>query len=207
MILKTILTIAAIHGISSTTLPAPSQNSRKPIIVNAKNDSRDSLPPLHTIKENDIKSVTTSFETQDITVTLKDSITYTYHNTDWDMEEYYPSLNKKLREAIRNVKMIFTRVEHPAEFPGGSIAWEKYITEFCKQYNEEIKKSGAADITIQFIVHLNGQITDLDVVSNPNQSNLDALAKKALLEGPSWVPATQNTYPVVSYQKQTVKLG
>jgi len=72
---------------------------------------------------------------------------------------------------------------------------------------ENIRSDGPANITIQFIVHLNGQITDLAIVANPDQSNLDALAKKALLEGPSWVPATQNGYTVVSYQRQVVMLG
>jgi len=168
---------------------------------------QDSLPPLHTIKERDIDSLGTSFEDHILTVKLKNGITYTYQHEDWDMEAYDASLNKKLREALNHLIITFTRVEHAPEFPGGDEAWDKYIKEFCIQHKDAIEEYGAGEITLQFIVHMKGQITDMRVVSTKGRAGLIAIAEQAIQDGPAWVTATQNGHKVVSYKMQVVKLG
>jgi len=169
--------------------------------------SRSPVTDLHTIREKDIDSITTSFENHTITIKLKSGITYTYLHADWDMEEYDPSLNQQLQAAIKEVKITFTKVEHPPEFPGGEKGWDKYIAGFCRQHNKEINEKGPADITIQFIVHMKGQITDVSVLLNRDRSDLEALAQQAILDGPPWIPAKQNGYTVVSYARHLVKLS
>ena len=54
---------------------------------------------------------------------------------------------------------------------------------------------------------MKGQITDVNVVANPSQSNLTALAKQAIQDSPRWIPAVQNGFTVVSYKDQIVKLS
>jgi hypothetical protein len=168
---------------------------------------QDTLPPLHTIKGKNIVSVIPSFEEQTLTLVLKNGTSYIYKDKDWDFEDFYPSTDPRIVAAIRHMTRTFTKVEHPPEFPGGEDAWDKYIADFCSKYAEDIKKRGPAEVTVQFIVHLKGQVIDIQVVSTSNPSSLSALAVKAIHDGPGWVPAVQNGREVVSYKLQVVKLS
>ncbi|MBS1600452.1 MAG: energy transducer TonB [Bacteroidetes bacterium] len=165
----------------------------------------DSLPPLHLIKETDIAAVTSSFEMNTITVTLKNGIIYSYGHEDWDFEDYYPSLCKKLRQAINDVKITYTKVQHPPEFPGGLDAWDEYIQKFNEQHAWQIEKNGPTTFEVQFIVHLKGQITDLGVIRGPD-NELQKLAIQAMKNTPPWIPATQNGYKVVSYMTWKINM-
>jgi len=169
--------------------------------------AQDTLPPLHTIKEKDIKLISPSFEDQTITVILENEAIYIYHRLDWDYEDYYPSTSKKIKEAIKNIKMTFTKVEHDAEFPGGQEAWDKCIHEFCAKHAGQIGSDGPAEITVQFIVHMKGQLTDISVIANRGGSSLADMAVQAIKESPPWKPAIQNGRNVIAYKAQVVKIS
>jgi hypothetical protein len=168
---------------------------------------QDSLPALHTIKESDLKNVESSFEEGTITITLQDGIIYKYNEADWDYQDYFPDLNSKLKAAVQSVKKTFTKAEHEPQFPGGQEAWNQYVHNFCLSHSKIIAQHGNTDITLQFIVHIHGQITDIETVSVGNgDSKLIALAIQCIKDAPSWTCATQNGHQVPCYKKQVISL-
>jgi hypothetical protein len=188
MLLETILTISILGGRTDTL-------------------QTDSLPALHTIRQDDIASVVSDFEYDILTVKLRNDSVYVYHHVDWDLEDQYASLSDTLRAAIKKMTKVFIRAEHMPKFPGGQAAWDQYILEFCRNHKKEIKRAGSTQIIVQFMVHLKGQVMDVGIVSNPDGSDLTSLAIKAIQDGPQWDCATQNGYKVLCYQKQVVKLS
>jgi hypothetical protein len=203
-----VVIISAIYGLtynpSAAYFLSDHQETGSAVV---RNVFQDTLPPLHTLKEEEIDSLTPSFADQTLTVVLKNGSTYTYLHKDWDFENYYPSTPRKIADAITHMEMTFTRVEHPPEFPGGEKAWDKYIRDFCDQHRDLIKKKGPADVMVQFTVHLKGQLVHVGVVSNTGDKQLSALAMQAIQDGPAWIPAIQNGRTVVCYKLQLIKLS
>ena len=195
----TVIVIAAIHGL------APKSST-----INLCPNPQDSLPPLHTLKEKDIAAVIPSFERHTITVALKNHVSYVYEEKDWDFEDRNPETCKKVLDAIKENEMTWTKVEQLPTFPGGEAAWNKYLLDFCSQHAKLIKKKGPADVTVQFVIHLKGQVVELHVLSDadhPVNPELAALAMQAIKDGPAWIPAFQNGRYVVYRHSQIVKLS
>jgi hypothetical protein len=166
---------------------------------------QDSLPPLHTIKGEDIDEISSSFEEQTITVKLKGGVTYTYHHIDWDYEDFNPATDQRLAELVKHMQATFTKVENPPQYPGGREAWDKYMNEFCIRHKKEIKRHVPAEITVQFIVHMKGQLEYIQVLGEGTDSKLAPLAIQAIRESQPWLPAIQNGHNVVSYSRQLVR--
>ncbi|HEY4063798.1 MAG TPA: energy transducer TonB [Puia sp.] len=203
-----VVTVALIYSFISKPAPKSFELvSNERLTATIPHILQDTLPALHTIKGDDIDLITPSPEDQTIAVKMKNGIVYTYHRDDWDYEDYSPSINQRLKKAIAGIKRTYTKVEHAPEFPGGGKAWDKYMKDFCDKYRKEIRKKGPAEITLQFIVHVKGQITDVQVISNPNQSKLEDYAIQAIQDGPAWIPGTQNGRKVICYCIQRVKLS
>ena len=167
---------------------------------------QDSLPPLHTIPDSMILKINTSFQDRTITVGLKNDSIYTYNHEDWDYEDYYPSTAVSIKDAIHSIKITFTRAEHMPEYPGGEQAWAKYLNEFCLQHKDEIEKHGDIKLTVRFIVHIHGQVTDIEFQNGASQSSLAPLAISCIQNAPGWQPAIQNGHKVPCYTIQVVKL-
>jgi len=169
--------------------------------------AQDSLPALHTLRDQDIASVTSRYEDQTLTVTMKNDTVYLYHHIDWDLEDTDPATPERIKAATKDLGHItFTRTEHMPEFPGGDEAWQKYMDTFCKAHKDDIGDAGAAVVTVQFVVHLKGQLTGIHDVSGAQNSQQAALAIKAIRESPLWIPATQNGHLVVCYKLVKVSL-
>jgi len=167
---------------------------------------QDTLPSLHTLHENDITSITSSFEAHSITVTMKNGAVYLYNWKDWDTEDTNPNTPDKIKKAIHDITITFTKTERMPEFIGGDEAWQKYIMDFCTVHQKEIYKNGPAEVTVQFIVHLKGQVTDIEIIAGPENAKMRALAIQAIREAPLWTPAWQNGRQVVCYHKVKVRL-
>lgn len=166
------------------------------------------LPPLHTLKNKDIASVNPSFEDQTITIGLKNGTAYIYHRIDWDFEDTYNSTPDQIRKAIFGITMTFTKAEVAPQFPGGDSAWDGYIQAFCAKHRDAIGDGPPVEITVQFIVHMKGQVNDVQIPANAAHGNQDLikLAKEAIMDAP-WMPAIQNGRNVICYKKQIVRLG
>jgi hypothetical protein len=117
----------------------------------------DSLPALHILNDKDIASVSASFQTETLTVVLKNDSVLLYPHAIWDFEDYYPSTPKRISDAIKSMERTFTKLECPPQFPGGADSLSAYVKQFCIDHHKEIKHSGHGDILISFVVHLKGQ--------------------------------------------------
>ena len=105
-----------------------------------------------------------------------------------------------------NERMVFTKVEHEAQFPGGQEEWAKYIT---MQINKEIdalaKAGNYGTVLIRFIVDNKGNVSDVEATTMKG-SLLAKVAVDAIKNGPKWVPGMQNNRAVNSYRLQPVTL-
>ena len=167
----------------------------------------DSLPPMHTLKAEDIDSAKGDFFSDTVTVFLKDGRTLAYGPEDWDIERYEPSLDKRLLVQIRHATKQFGNLEHEPEFIGGEEAWNKYIADFCDLHKEAIRKEGTSQITLTFMVHLKGQLTHVGVISNPDHSKLGPALVQYFQEGTHWMPGIlDHGYKVVADRTVKIKL-
>lgn len=99
---------------------------------------------------------------------------------------------------------IFRKVEIEASFPGGDEAWRKYISKEIQRNIDELEEAGkAGTCTVQFIVDLNGTISDIEVLSMSG-TKLAEICANAIRKGPKWIPAVQNGNTVKAYRKQPV---
>lgn len=91
---------------------------------------------------------------------------------------------------------VFTKVENPAEFPGGPDAWRRYL-ERNLQYPDNAQENGTQGVVrVQFIVDKEGNISEVQALNDPG----DGLAEEAvriIKKGPKWTPAEQNGRKVI----------
>jgi TonB family protein len=167
---------------------------------------QDSTPPLHTLPVKDIESIVPD-DYDRLAIKLKGGATYLYEHKDWDYEDVHFSLDSRIKEAIRMMQKTFTRVEHPPEFPGGDVALSEYMYQFCNQHSKQLKDKIPVEVTVQFIVHLHGEVRDVQIVRGGGDPTIDKLAIQAINDGPAWIPATQNGRIVLSYKMQKIILN
>ena len=100
---------------------------------------------------------------------------------------------------------VFTKVENEAEFPGGNAAWARYLEKALGGFNpaEEGAAPGKYQVIVRFIVSKDGSISDVQAETN-HGSNMEAMAIKAIKNGPKWKPALQNGRNVNAYRRQPV---
>lgn len=98
---------------------------------------------------------------------------------------------------------VFTKVENPAEFPGGPDAWRRYL-ERTLSYPETAQENGTQGVVrVQFIVDKEGNISEVQALNNPG----DGLAEEAariIKRGPKWKPAEQNGRKVIYRHIQSI---
>lgn len=98
---------------------------------------------------------------------------------------------------------VFTKVENPAEFPGGPDAWRRYL-ERNLQYPEQAQENGTQGVVrVQFIVDKEGNISEVQALNDPG----DGLAEEAvriIKRGPKWTPAEQNGRKVIYRHIQAI---
>ena len=91
------------------------------------------------------------------------------------------------QEASKLPVRVFTKVEQPAQFPGGEQALQKYFSENLKQ--PEIRKEQTVMTT--FIVNETGVIQDVQVLK-ARKKELNEEAVRVIQNMPAWTPAMQN---------------
>jgi hypothetical protein len=165
----------------------------------------DSLPPLHILKDQEIKSVSASFEKSTLTVILKNDSVLLYPHASWDFEDYYPSTPQRISDAIRSMEKTFTKMKVPPQFPGGEDSLNSYVKQFCVVHAKELKHAGKGDVMLSFVVHLKGQLCNYSPAGNYPEAKYN-LAVKCISEGPAWVPGMQNGRKVVAFTVATIHL-
>lgn len=96
---------------------------------------------------------------------------------------------------LANEEKAFDVVEQMPQFPGGTAALMKFLSENVR-YPEEAHKAGIQGRVIAtFIVKRDGSISDAKVVKSVSPE-LDAEALRVLYAMPNWTPGHQNGEPV-----------
>jgi hypothetical protein len=102
-------------------------------------------------------------------------------------------------------KVIFEEVESEAEYPGGLIAWRKFLE---KNLNANVPIDNGAPVGIyqvmaQFMVDKNGNVKDIKMLTDIGYG-MEAEVIRILKKSGLWTPARQNGRNVNAYRKQPV---
>lgn len=98
---------------------------------------------------------------------------------------------------------VFTKVENPAEFPGGAEAWRRYL-ERNLQYPDAATENGTQGaVRVQFVVDREGNISEVQALNDPGDG-LGEEAVRIIKKGPKWKPAEQNGRKVIYRHIQTI---
>jgi protein TonB len=100
---------------------------------------------------------------------------------------------------------VFTVVQIPAEFPGGTTAWSRYLE---RNLNRDIPVENGAPpgrytVVVAFTVSKTGSISDVAAENDPGYGT-KAEAMRVITKGPSWKPAVQNGRNVIYRHKQAI---
>ena len=100
---------------------------------------------------------------------------------------------------------VFTVVQIPAEFPGGTSAWSRYLE---RNLNRDIPVENGAPpgrytVVVAFTVSKTGAISDVAAENDPGYGT-KAEAIRVITKGPSWKPAVQNGRNVIYRHKQAI---
>jgi hypothetical protein len=92
---------------------------------------------------------------------------------------------------------VFTRSEIEAKFPGGEKTWQTYISKKMEEHSYELDKGDAC--TLRFIVDKNGSVREVQAIKTTG-SALAKIVIDAVMTGPKWLPAQQNSRYVTAYK-------
>ena len=100
---------------------------------------------------------------------------------------------------------VYIDVQVPATFPGGFLAWKKYLEDNLD--HETAINNGASEgtysVRVRFIVSTDGSISNV-VPETKTGYGLEAEAVKIIQKGPKWIPALQNGRQVTAYHSQLI---
>ena len=101
--------------------------------------------------------------------------------------------------------IIFTKVETEPDFPGGREAWQDYLVKNLDAGMpvDEGWKPGVYKIVVQFIVDVEGNVSDVKTTDHPGSKTAQQCIN-LIKNGPKWVPAMQNGKNVKAYRKQPI---
>jgi protein TonB len=97
----------------------------------------------------------------------------------------------------------FTKVEIESEYAGGPAAWARYLNKNLHYPDEAVNNEIQGDVIVQFIVDKEGNVSEVEAVSGPNELRDEAV--RVIKKSGKWSPAIQNGRQVKSYKKQPVK--
>ena len=140
---------------------------------------------------------------------MEDVTVIGYENKDKDDEAGITVFNapkiQKNADPSKNNDPIFYTAQKPAEFPGGSKGWTKYLMNNLDRDLPYKNKAvpGKYIVKINFVVNKNGDVENVAVENNPGYGTAEE-ATRVIENGPKWIPAEQNGKPVNYLMKQTI---
>jgi periplasmic protein TonB len=97
----------------------------------------------------------------------------------------------------------FTKVEIESSYAGGEAAWVRYLSKNLHYPDDAANTGVQGDVVVQFIVDKEGNVSDVEAVSGPDQLRDEAV--RVIKKSGKWTPAVQNGRQVKSYKKQPIK--
>ena len=101
-----------------------------------------------------------------------------------------------------DVETIFTKVEIESQYPGGVSAWAAFLNRKLNYPQDAFDSGIEGTVIIQFIVDLQGNVSDVTAISGPEE--LRAAAINVIKQSNKWTPAIQNGKTVKSYKRQPI---
>lgn len=99
---------------------------------------------------------------------------------------------------------IFISVQVESSFPGGTPAWQRYLNKNLRYPDYAMSNEITGRIVVRFIVDKDGNVSDVEAVSGPEQGGLREEAVRVIRKSGKWTPALQNGRYVKSYKEQPV---
>src|SRR5579859_6783561 len=98
----------------------------------------------------------------------------------------------------------FTKVEIESDFPGGAGAWLRYLNKNLRYPDDAVINEIQGTVVVQFIVDKEGNVSDVQAISGPENGGLREEAVRVIKKSGKWTPAVQNGRQVKSYKKQPI---
>ena len=98
----------------------------------------------------------------------------------------------------------FTKVEIESEYPGGAGAWLRYLNKNFRYPDDAVNNEIQGTVVVQFIVDKEGNVSDVQAISGPENGGLREEAMRVIKKSGKWTPAVQNGRQVKSYKKQPI---
>jgi protein TonB len=98
----------------------------------------------------------------------------------------------------------FVPVEVEASFPGGIPAWARFLNKNLRYPDEAMNSGTGGTVVVQFVVDLDGNVSEVKAISGPEQGGLREEAERVIKRSGKWVPAIQNGRHVKAYRRQPV---
>lgn len=98
---------------------------------------------------------------------------------------------------------VFTKVENPAEFPGGQGEWTRYLQKNLRYPDNAIDNGTQGVVRVQFVVDREGNISEVQALNDPGDGLSDE-AVRIIKKGPKWKPAEQNGRKVIYRHIQAI---
>ena len=110
---------------------------------------------------------------------------------------YFPSTDNDAKKTLQT--------QTPARFPGGEVAWQKYLQ---RNLNRDLPVEKGAPpgkyvVEISFIVDKEGNLSDIQAENDPGFGTKEE-ALRMIEKGPKWVPAELNGKKVIYRHKQKI---
>lgn len=131
----------------------------------------------------------------------KEGVVEIFTNKYFEKQEKF--FNSKLPDPVSDYEIIFDKVDIEATFPGGDLAWRRFLEQ---NVNGTVGTDNGAPVGIytvyvQFLVDKEGHITDVKALTNIGYG-MEEEVIRVIKKGPNWVPASQSGKTVKAYRKQ-----
>jgi antitoxin component YwqK of YwqJK toxin-antitoxin module len=108
---------------------------------------------------------------------------------------------------FKSTDSVFSREEIEAGFPGGAIAWSKYIVSGLQRYADEVLRDNIyGTCIVKFIIDKNGKVIEVEATTLKD-SKLAEIGVRIIKNSPKWNPASQYGRKVNAYRLQPVTLS
>ena len=109
--------------------------------------------------------------------------------------------------AIKDTSKKAAKIEVQASFPGGQVAWERYL--FRNLRNEVAENNNAPNgtytVQISFIINVDGTVSDVTAKNDPGYG-VGKEAIRVIKNSPKWIPGSQNGKTVKSWRTQNISI-
>jgi len=112
---------------------------------------------------------------------------------------------KPIVKRVNDKDKTYARVQIEATFPGGTRGWLAFLQENLTYPKKARKKNIQGTVVVTFIVDTDGSISDIQVVSGPDE--LREAAVDVIKKSPNWVPATLDGKKLKCFKRQPINFA